>query len=183
MRHKYKFRNQEGMFFITFGVVRWVDVFTRDIYREILIDSIKHCQIEKGLILHGYVIMTNHVHFIASAKPGFFLSNIMRDLKKFTSVNIINAIMGNSEESRKSWMLKIFEFEGSRSSFNTKYKFWQNGNHPIELTDNKIMDQKLGYIHNNPVKAGFVIEPEYYPYSSARDYAGMKGYLDVDLLL
>ncbi|MEZ5145791.1 MAG: hypothetical protein R2759_01585 [Bacteroidales bacterium] len=80
-------------------------------------------------------------------------------------------------------MLKIFEFEGSRSSFNTKYKFWQNGNHPIELTDNKIMDQKLGYIHNNPVKAGFVIEPEYYPYSSARDYAGMKGYLDVDLLL
>jgi hypothetical protein len=60
-----------------------------------------------------------------------------------------------------------------------KYKFWDQDNHPIELFDNKIMQQKLDYIHNNPVEAGFVDKAEEYLYSSARNYAGIKGLIDL----
>ncbi|HEX5152617.1 MAG TPA: hypothetical protein VFW07_14300 [Parafilimonas sp.] len=42
--------------------------------------------------------------------------------------------------------------------------------------------QKLDYIHGNPVKAGFVEKPEDYLYSSARNYYGMKGLIDIDML-
>lgn len=182
MSRKYKFSNPEGMYFITFAVIRWIDVFTRNIYRDILIDSIRHCQEKKGLRLHAFVIMTNHIHLIASASEGFFLENIMRDMKKYTSFNIINSIINNPIESRKEWLIKAFEKEGIRNPNNVRYQFWQQDNHPIELTDNKMIDQKLDYIHNNPVDAGFVNEPECYPYSSAMDYAGLKGYLRIELI-
>ena len=183
MSRKYKFRNPEGLYFITFTVIRWIDVFTRNKYRVILTDSIKYCQQNKGLKLHAYVIMTNHVHMIASAKEGFFLENIMRDLKKYTSVLIINSIKSNPLESRKEWLLKAFEEDGAKNPNNIIYQFWQQDNHPIELTDNKMIDQKLDYLHNNPVEAGFVNEPEYYSYSSARDYCGGKGFIDLELIM
>ena len=182
MSCKYKFRNPEGLYFITFAVVRWIDVFTRNIYREILTDSIKFCQQKKGLKIHAYVIMTNHVHMIVSAKEGYYLGNIMRDLKKFTSVRIINSIKSNPLESRKEWLLKAFEEDGNKNPNNIRYQFWQQDNHPIELTDNKMIDQKLDYLHNNPVEAGFVDEPEYYSYSSAGDYSGSKGFIEIELI-
>ncbi len=160
MSRKYKFRNPEGMYFITFSVIRWIDVFTRNVYREILLDSFKYCQKKKGLIIYAYVIMTNHVHMIVSAKDGYFLENIMRDMKKFTSMEIIKAIRENPAESREKWMLQAFEEEGKRNSNNIRYQFWQQDNHPIELTDNKMIDQKLDYIHNNPVEQGFVMRQE-----------------------
>jgi len=78
----YKIRNQEGLHFITFAVVDWVDVFTRKQYREILIESLDYCCKEKGLRLFAWVIMSNHVHFIVSAQEGFILSDILRDYKK-----------------------------------------------------------------------------------------------------
>lgn len=80
----YKIRNQNAIHFITFAVVEWVDVFTRKDYKGILINSLIHCQKEKGLDVHAWVIMSNHVHFILSAKEGFKLSNILCDFKKFT---------------------------------------------------------------------------------------------------
>jgi putative transposase len=182
MSHKYKFHDPEGLYFITFTVIRWLDVFTRNIYREILINSLKFCQQNKGLNLHAYVIMTNHVHLIASSKEGFYLENILRDLKKFTSVNIINSIKSNPSESRQDWLLNAFEEEGQRNSNNVRYQFWQQDNHPVELTDNKMIDQKLDYIHNNPVVAGFVNEAESYVFSSAGDYAGIKGFIELELI-
>ncbi len=85
MSGKYKFHNPDATYFVTFAIVRWVDVFTRDIYREIILDSLRYCQKEKGLIIHAYVIMTNHLHLIISREEDNLLENIMRDFKKFTS--------------------------------------------------------------------------------------------------
>ena len=79
-------------------------------------------------------------------------------------------------------MLKIFREAGEAKSGNEKYQFWQQGNHPSELDSNEIMEQKLDYLHNNPVKQGFVSEAEYYNWSSAMDYAGVKGFVDIELL-
>ena len=87
----YKIRNQLAIHFITFAVVNWIDAFTRIEYKNIVIDSLKYCRKEKGLNIHCWVIMTNHVHFIFSANEGFELSNILRDFKKHTSDKIIKS--------------------------------------------------------------------------------------------
>lgn len=181
MSRKYKFKNPEGFYFITFTVVGWVDVFTRDIYRDILINSFKFCTLTKGLVIHAYVIMTNHVHMIISSnkiKP----EHIMRDMKKFTSVELIKAIRSNPGESRKEWMLDVFSKAGDKNCNNVNYQFWQQNNHPMELFSEAFFEQKLSYIHKNPVKAGFVRRAEDYPYSSAGDYTGKPGPVKVTLV-
>ncbi|NOX85106.1 MAG: transposase [Chlorobi bacterium] len=183
MSSKYKFHNPDGIYFVTFAVVRWVDVFTRDVYREIILDSLKYCQKEKDLRLHAYVIMTNHLHMIISRQGKNLLENIMRDFKKFTSSALIKAIKENPYESRKEWMIEIFETEGRKNPNNKYYQFWRQDNHPIELTSNRMMDQKLDYLHNNPVEQGFVNRPEDYPWSSMANYIGEKGMIEIDNIM
>jgi len=175
--------NPEGIYFLTFTVVGWIDIFTRLVYKEILIDSFRHCISNKGLRMHAWVIMSNHVHLIASAEQNN-LPDVVRDLKKFTSKRIIEEITANPQESRKEWMLAIFKNAGSYNRNNKEYQFWQqHSNKPVELYSKEVMQQKLNYIHDNPVMAGFVTSPEYYPFSSCIDYAGSKGLLEIDFLL
>ena len=182
MSNKYKFRNPDGIYFITFSVVKWIDVFTRNIYRETLLDSFRYCQKKKGLQIYAFVIMTNHVHMIISKVGDILLEDMMRDLKKFTSSKLINAIKENIQESRKEWMLEIFSKEGIKNSNNTHYQFWQQDNHPVELIDNNIIDQKLEYIHNNPIKQGFVVKPEHYPWSSISNYRNETSLIKIELI-
>lgn len=110
------------------------------------------------------------------------LENIVRDMKSFTSGKLREAIKGNRYESRKEWMLGMMEQAGWKNSNNTNFQFWQQHNQPIELSSNKMREQKLYYLHNNPVVAGIVDKPEDYVYSSARDYYGNKGLLDIELI-
>lgn len=182
MPSKYKITDPEGIYFITFAVVEWVDVFTRPDYTTILIDSLQYCIEKKGLILHAWCIMPSHVHMIASATEGFMLSDILRDLKKFSSKKIIEAILDHPKESRRYWMLWLFKQAGERNPNNVHYQFWQQDNHPVGLNTNEMLDQRLNYLHNNPVTAGFVHEPQHYAYSSAADYCDMPGLLKVHLL-
>lgn len=182
MSSSYKFNNPEGIYFISFATVEWVDVFTRPIYKNILIDSFKHCQKEKGLLIYAWCIMSNHLHLIVASDGKFKLSDIVRDFKKFTSTKIIKQIQGEAKESRRNWMLWLFKEAGRRNSNNVHFQFWQQDSHPVELISNKFMDQKLNYIHHNPVVTGIVENPEEYLYSSARDYAGSKGLLELVLI-
>jgi REP element-mobilizing transposase RayT len=179
----YRIRNKKEIHFVTFAAVEWIDVFTRKEYRDLLIESLKYCQKEKGLLLHGWCIMSNHVHLIASARNEN-LSDILRDFKKFTSRRIIAAIEKNEHESRKDWMLKIFLEEGNKNIRNKTYQVWRQDNQPQELYSPKFFFQKLNYIHNNPVVAGIVEKPEHYLYSSAKDYFETRkcGLLDVSFL-
>ncbi|SEP43247.1 hypothetical protein SAMN05428947_1184 [Mucilaginibacter sp. OK283] len=110
------------------------------------------------------------------------MQDILRDVKRHTSKAITKAIIENVQESRREWMLWFFEREGKSNPNNENYQFWQQGNHPIEIYTNKVLDQKLDYIHNNPVTAGWVDEPHHFLYSSARDYAGGKGLIDIILV-
>jgi putative transposase len=182
MSEKYKVRDQDRPYFITFAVEAWVDVFTRRLYKDIVLDSLRFCQREKGLILYAWCLMTNHIHLIVGRGGEDKIEDIIRDFKKYTSVHICRAIESNAVESRKAWMLSVFADAALNSRKHQKYKFWQNEYHPVELSTNAIMDQKLDYVHNNPVKDGFVDRPEEYLYSSARDYAGMRGLLEVQFM-
>jgi putative transposase len=113
MSRAYKIWNPEGVYFLSFATVGWIDVFTRNLYKDILVDSLRFCQTNKGLIIHGWVIMTNHVHLIVSVADGFSLVDVVRDLKKHTSKELIKAISANIEESRREWMLAIFKNAGA----------------------------------------------------------------------
>jgi len=116
--------------------------------------------------------MTNHVHLMVRAIEGHLLQDILRDFKKFTSKTILQAIAQNPRESRREWLLKQFATPlGNR--------FWRADNKPIELWSNAVIDQKLNYIHQNPVEEGLVFRAEDYVYSSANDYAGSHGLLDI----
>lgn len=183
MEGGYKIRNQAAIHFITFAVVEWVDVFSRKEYRDIVLESIRFCQAEKGLLLHSWCIMSNHLHLIVSAKNAN-LSDILRDFKKYTSKQIIAAIAANPKESRKEWMLEIFKREGAKNSRNSEYQFWRQDNRPMELYSGPFIFQKMNYIHNNAVEAGIVERPEDYLYSSAKDYKLTKkcGLLDMVFL-
>ena len=182
MSRKYKFDNPEGIYFISFATVGWIDVFTRRVYKDIVVESLCFCQKEKGLELFAWCIMTNHVHLIARAKDVFLLQDIIRDFKKYTSKKLLKAIQENNEESRKEWMLSIFKSAGEYNSNNTNYQFWRQDNNPIEVYSNSVIDQKLDYLHNNPVEEGIVEMAEEYIYSSARAYAGQKGLLEIEFL-
>jgi putative transposase len=179
----YKIRNKEAIHFVTFAVVEWVDVFTRKEYRDLLLDSIRHCQENRDLLVHAWCLMSNHLHWLISAK-NHDPSEILRDFKKYTSKKIITAIENNQFESRRDWMLRIFKEHGEKNSRNSNYQFWRQDNQPKECYSSAFILQKLNYIHNNPVVAGIVDRPEDYLYSSARDYHFGKrvGLLHVDYL-
>jgi putative transposase len=169
-------------YYMTLTVVDWVDVFTRPVYRQIIVDSLKYCQEAKGLEIYGWVLMSNHIHLIASAtKPGITMSDILRDFKKFTSKKIVKAIQEEPTESRRQWMLHRFEFAGSYNPKIKDYKFWQDGNEAKEIHTPEFFYQKLTYIHNNPVRAEIVEHPDEYLYSSARNYARKSALLEVVL--
>ena len=178
MAHKYAFRNSAKLHFVSFAIVNWIDVFVRRQYCEIMVDSLKYCMENKGLELYAWCIMSSHVHLIISTENGD-LSAIMRDMKRHTSMKILALIEDDIQESRREWMLWMFARSGKRNNNNEKYQFWQQDNHPIELSTNEMVNQRLNYLHNNPVVSGAVDEPRNYLYSSARDYCGMKGLLPI----
>ena len=154
------------LFFITMTIVNWIDLFTRQIYFDFIIDNLSYCQKNKGLEVYEYVIMTNHIHMIClgNDKP---LSDILRDFKTFTSKELVKLIKNNPYESRKDWMLDAFRKAGENNPLNKNYQVWQNFNSPTLLDSPYLIDQKSEYIHNNPVVSGFVSEPWEYYYSSA----------------
>ena len=180
MSEKYKFRDPEGLYFVTCTVVHWIDLFTRKEFKHLLIDSLKHCQMKKGLIIHSWVLMPSHLHLIISTKQDP-LEGIMRDFKKFTSREIIKC-MAVINESRQEWLMRAFKKSSQKLQRVKSHKVWQDGNHPILLDNNKIQQEKVDYIHINPVEAEIVDEPENFRYSSARNYAGKPGLLEVVLL-
>jgi putative transposase len=182
MSRKYKIRDQDKLYFVTFTVIQWLDVFTRNLYKDIFLDSLRYCQKHKGLELYAYCIMTNHIHLIIGRNKQARLQDIVRDIKKFTSVKIVEAVEKNPHESRKEVLLWLFRKAGKNNINNTNFQFWQQHSHPLELSTNEMTDRCLNYIHDNPVKAGIVLSPEHYLYSSAINYAGLPDKL-IDVIL
>ena len=180
MSEKYKSKVKGELYFITITVIDWVDLLTRPLYKELIIDALKYGQTNKGLQVHAYVIMSNHWHAIISSEEGK-LEDIMRDLKKFTSKQLVK-MMSQVNESRREWMLKKFEFAAKRVKKGVNFKIWQDGYLPIHLSSNEMIDDRLNYIHQNPVEEGYVYEPEHYVYSSAKDYAGLPGLIALQML-
>jgi REP element-mobilizing transposase RayT len=175
----YRVKDNSKAYFITTSIVGWIDVFTRPIQKESMLTALQYCQQEKGLDIFAWCLMSNHLHLLCRSKQEeLALSGIIRDLKTFTSKQIIRNIKEETE-SRREWMLEHFAAAGRSSGKPQRYKVWQAGYHAEEIHNYPFMEQKINYIHQNPVKAGIVEKPEDYLYSSARNYAGEEALMDI----
>ena len=173
----YQINDQEGLYYLTFQVVDWIDIFTRQVYRGLFVESLKYAIDNKELDVFAFVIMSNHIRLIIQSSKGQ-LSATVRDIKKFTSKRIIETVQ-NIPESRKDWILNLFGFHARQHSRNNVYQVWTHENHAIYLYGPKFIKEKVDYLHNNPVRAGLVEKPEDYLYSSARWYAGLDCVLSI----
>ena len=181
MSEKYKIYDKDKAYFVTMTVVNWIDVFTRKNHKLKIIESLKYCQKNKGLIIFAWVLMPSHLHMVVRADGDLTLSEILRDFKKHTAKEIIAQIK-QEPESRRAWLLKEFETAGRDLKRIKYYKFWQDGNHPKEINTNHFLNEKVNYIHMNPVEEMLVEYPENYLYSSARNYADLDNFLNVELI-
>ena len=172
----YKIAEGTGASYLTFQIVAWVDIFTRKVYRDIVIESLKYCQQNKDFELYAYVIMSNHIHLLARSQSGD-LSGTIRDFKNFTSRKFLEIVESNTE-SRSEWMKMIFEYHGKFKNKQTN-QIWTHENHAEHIYSQKFIEQKIRYIHMNPVRAGIVEKPYEYLYSSARNYADLESVIDV----
>lgn len=173
MAHTYRVYDQQAVYFVTFTVHQWVDVFTRRAYADLLLQNLQYCQKHKGLKIYAWVIMSNHCHLIIRTEE-LKLSDVIRDFKKHTSKKIVEAIASNENESRRRWMLWLLKKE-------EHIWFWEEGYHGEEIWSRDFFDSKANYIHLNPVRAGIVEKEEDYVLSSCCDFYGTrKGLLELE---
>lgn len=176
----YQIYNQKATYFVTFTIVDWVDLLSRKVYRDIVIESLRYCVLHKGLNVFSYVIMTNHVHLIIQSGAEYSLSDIIRDFKKFTSKQFLE-IIKKEPESRREWLLNRFAFNAAQHSRNSNYQVWTHENHAIEIKSRHFFEQKNNYIVQNPVRAGWVDNADDYVYSSAYELCGRGDKIEVKL--
>ena len=122
--------------------------------------------------------MPSHLHMICRATSTPSLSEILRDFKKFTAKKLVEQIQ-DEPESRREWILELFYKAGKHMKRIKNYKIWQDGNQAKIIYTPKFFYEKLEYIHTNPVKEMIVENPEDYLFSSARNYADLRGILDI----
>ncbi len=173
MSERRKANVSEATYFVTLSVVGWLDVFIREEYSDVIIKNLQFCQKNKDLEVYAYVIMTSHIHLICRRNKGL-LSDALRDFKSYTAKILLENILENPLESRKTWLKLVFEYEAKHQSMNANYMFWQKTSFPIELTNWDMFEQKMNYIHQNPVVSGVVTDASYYNYSSANPLSELK---------
>jgi len=173
MRTRYRIVEPGSYYFATSTIVEWIPLFTRKPYFDIIVESLQFCRKNKGLKLYAYVIMDNHVHLLIS---GDNLSDIIRDFKRHTAKELIKIL----KEDGKQWVLSQLKFHKLAYKKDSNYQVWQEGFHPQIVYSDDVLHQKIEYIHDNPVRAGFVEKPEDWLYSSARNYWGLNYILDLD---
>lgn len=171
-RTRYKIIETGSAHFLTCTIVDWLPVLAVLKPKEIIIDSLRFLQDEDALSIFAYVIMENHLHLIAQADD---LSREIRRFKSYTARRIIDFL---KVEAKYNFLSKL-EANKLDHHKDSTYQFWQEGSKPKQIKGGKMMVQKIDYIHNNPVRRGYVDLPEHWRYSSARNYLGMEVVLDV----
>jgi len=159
--------------FMTCTVLEWLPIFTRPEVVDIILKSWQFQQQNKALKLYGYVILENHLHFIAQAPR---LDKCVQEFKSYTARQIIDHLKRQQVEK----LLTRLKFAKCAHKIDREYQFWQEGVHAEMVFSEAIMREKLDYIHQNPVKRGYVDRAEHWRYSSARNYEGSDGLIAID---
>ena len=159
---------------MTATIVEWLPVFYGAEACGIILDALKFCRKNKDLRLRAFVIMENHIHLIADAPD---LTGVMQSFKRHTAMRIIEY----ADHPNRRWLLTQFALYKKRYKTSSTYQVWQEGLHPQHIKGAAMLAQKLKYIHENPVRRGYVDLPEHWRYSSARNYLELPHtVLDID---
>ncbi len=169
---RYQFANPAQPHFLTCTVIEWLPVFTRQEATQILFDSWNYLQRNQGLQLYGFVVLENHLHVVAQARN---LPSTWSNFKSYTARRIIDLLKAHHTDT----LLERMRLTHKAERIDREYQFWQEGSHPQVIEGEEMLRQKLNYIHQNPVKRGYVDESEHWRWSSARNYAGREGLVDV----
>jgi REP element-mobilizing transposase RayT len=171
-RTRYRIFETEYPYFLTDTVVAWLPIFTQPSFVQIVLDSWRFLQRERGVRIFGYVILENHLHWIASAED---LPARIAQFKSFTARRIVDEMLRRGFAT----LLEELRYFKLRHKLDQDFQLWQEGSHPQQIQNDEMMWQKLEYTHNNPLRRGYVDDPLHWRYSSARNYAGQKGLIDV----
>ena len=164
MRSRYKINEPRHAHFVTATITEWLPVFTTGACCDILIRSFQHCRERKGLQIYGWVILDNHLHAILQGPE---LANTIRDFKRFTAGALLDQIRAEGRE----WLLNQLSYYRAKHKASTSaHQVWQEGVHPQAIVSDEMMLQKLEYLHNNPIKHGWVASPVHWRYSSALEW-------------
>lgn len=172
-RSRYRICDEKAPHFLTCTVLNWMPLFTRPETAGIILDALRYRQEQLGWKIYGYVILENHLHMIVQAED---LSMELPRFKSYTARKLIDHLKECHAE-RLLQQLAFFRKEYKRED--RDYQCWEEGSHPQLIENEQVLRQKLDYIHQNPVKRGYVDEAEHWRYSSARDYAGSVGLIPV----
>jgi REP element-mobilizing transposase RayT len=171
-RSRYRIFDDGYPHFITCTIVGWLAVFTRREAVDIILESWRFLQQERGFQLFAYVILENHLHAIVKAPQ---LPAVLKNFKSYTARQIVDLLQHRSADM----LLKQLKFQKLAHKMESEYQVWQEGSHPEQIQGDPMMWQKIEYSHNNPVERGYVDDPLHWRYSSARNYAGQPGLIDV----
>ena len=172
-RSRYKIYEPTHPHFITCTIIHWIPIFTNKESVGVILESLKYLQKNHNLKIYAYVILENHLHMVASS------DDIAKDIarfKSFTAREIINLL----KDRNIKMILDQLEFYKKAHKVDREFQFWQEGMQPKLIQEQKMMLEKIEYIHNNPVKRGYVDEASHWRYSSARDYEDISGLLDIE---
>jgi putative transposase len=169
--------------FLTFNVADWVDIFVRPLYKLVVVDTLNYHIQSKGLVIHAWCLMTNHLHLLAGSAEEVSFPVLIRDMKRHLTQKILEAISAEPD-LRKQWMLERFELASMNMKRIEKYQLWENCTHPVLIQPGDQAQQQhyIEYIHHNPVRDKIVDRPEDYIFCSARDYKGIRGLVRISLL-
>jgi putative transposase len=171
-RSRYRFTQPNHPHFLTATINNWLPLFTRPEAVEIVLDAWRFLRREASFELFGYVVLENHLHFIARSPD---LGRDLQRFKSYTARQLITLL----EERQATRLLELLALFKRRHKQQSHYQVWEEGSHPQVVDNEAVMRQKLEYIHLNPVKRGYVDLPEHWRYSSARNYAGQQGLIEV----
>ncbi len=172
-RCRYKILAEGYPYFFTCTVVNWLPIFSNPQIAQIVLDSLVFMQREKRLILYAYVSMENHLHLIAQAEA---LSKEIASFKSFTARSMVDFYIAANNHFILD-QLAINKREHKRDRI---YQVWQEGSHPQQIIDERMLRQKMEYIHYNPVRRGYVELPQHWRYSSAGNYVNGDGLIPVN---
>ncbi len=163
MRSRYRINEPGQAHFVTGTVVNWLPLFTTAARCDILVESLAYCRQSKGLQIYAWVILDTHFHAILTAPD---LSRVLADLKRHTAQRVIKQL----EEHNCTWLLRQLRHARLAHKAESAHQVWQEGSHPQAMASDVMMEQKLEYLHNNPVKRGLVASPEHWRYSSPHEW-------------
>jgi len=156
----------DGIIFYTATCLNWHHLLRSDERKWIVLNSLKFLVTEKRIYLYAFVIMPNHLHLIWRVRTEWVHKDVEQMFKKFTAQKLKFHLTDNGFHQE----LQLYQ----STQVDRIYQIWERRSYKAEVISREIGEQKLDYIHDNPVKAGLCQVTTDYFFSSAKWYEENK---------